>query len=262
MHEKFIGSPSLGRAIDQEAMVDQVSHGGHAEARIAARPQSAMRSVIPPLQRRVVTLQLDNGRDGLLYVPAHTATPCTLVVLLHGAGGNAQHGLDLLRAYADHANLILLAPASRSTTWDVIADRNRYGADVAAIDGALEQVFATYAIDATRVGIGGFSDGASYALCLGLGNGDLFTHVIAFSPGFAAPAAVYGRPRVFISHGSEDKVLPIAACSRRIVARLQRSGYALDYHEFAGGHEIPSDIAARAVQWLQAHPHRQQAQHA
>jgi len=34
----------------------------------------------------------------------------------------------------------------------------------------------------------GFSDGASYALSVGITNGDLFTHVIAFSPGFVAPA--------------------------------------------------------------------------
>jgi len=51
------------------------------------------------------------------------------------------------------------------------------------------------------VAIQGFSDGASYALSLGLTNGDLFTHVIAFSPGFAAPAEQRGRPRIYVSHG-------------------------------------------------------------
>jgi predicted esterase len=33
--------------------------------------------------------------------------------------------------------------------------------------------------------VSGFSDGASYALSIGPANGDLFTHVMAFSPGFA-----------------------------------------------------------------------------
>ena len=47
----------------------------------------------------------------------------------------------------------------------------------------------------------GFSDGASYALCLGLLNGDLFTHVIAFSPGFVTDGSRRGKPRVFVSHG-------------------------------------------------------------
>jgi phospholipase/carboxylesterase len=34
------------------------------------------------------------------------------------------------------------------------------------------------------VALGGFSDGASYALSLDLTNGDLFASLIAFSPGF------------------------------------------------------------------------------
>lgn len=42
---------------------------------------------------------------------------------------------------------------------------------------------AGVAIDPAHVAIGGFSDGASCALSLGLVNGDLFTHVMAFSPG-------------------------------------------------------------------------------
>jgi hypothetical protein len=38
--------------------------------------------------------------------------------------------------------------------------------------------------------------------------------VLAFSPGFAAPMVTHGRPRVFIAHGDEDRVLPIERCSR------------------------------------------------
>ncbi len=55
----------------------------------------------------------------------------------------------------------------------------------------------------------GFSDGASYALSIGLTNGDLFTHVVAFSPGFASPVTYTGKPPVFVSHGTHDEVLPI-----------------------------------------------------
>ena len=51
-------------------------------------------------------------------------------------------------------------------------------------DEALVRVFATYPVDPTHLAISGFSDGASYALSLGLANADLFTHIVAFSPGF------------------------------------------------------------------------------
>jgi predicted esterase len=88
---------------------------------------------------------------------------------------------------------------------------------------------SSYAIDPARVAIGGFSDGASYALSLGLTNGDLFSHVLAFSPGFMAPAGQEGSPRIFVSHGTRDAVLPIDRCSRRIVPTLRRAGYDVAY---------------------------------
>jgi phospholipase/carboxylesterase len=195
-------------------------------------------------------LELDGGRDGLLYVPAgyRPDHPAPLAVMLHGAGGNAQHGISLLHELADAAGLILLAPESRRQTWDVIM--GGYGPDVTYLDRALAQLFARYGVDPARLAIGGFSDGASYALCLGITNGDLFSHVIAFSPGFMAPAARKGAPRLFISHGTRDQVLPIGPCSRRIVPQVERAGYDVLYHEFDGPHTVPAEIAREAVDWL------------
>jgi predicted esterase len=103
----------------------------------------------------------------------------------------------------------------------------------------LAWTFSSYAIDPARVAIGGFSDGASYALSLGFTDGDLFPHVLAFSPGFAAPARRVGSPRIFVSHGTRDAVLPIDRCSRRIVPTLQRTGYDVAYRKFDGGHAVP-----------------------
>ncbi|WP_242920657.1 alpha/beta hydrolase [Pontibacter liquoris] len=98
------------------------------------------------------------------------------------------------------------------------------------MDQALAYTFDNYAVDPTRVAIGGFSDGASYAFSLGLTNGDLFTHIIAFSPGFAFTHETKGSPAIFISHGLHDTVLPINACSRRIVPQLQQQGLSYNVH--------------------------------
>ena len=199
----------------------------------------------------LLPLMLGSARDSYLYVPAtyQAERPAPLVLLLHGAGGHARQGLELLRSLADAAGLLLLAPASREHTWDLLVGR-RYGPDLALIDRALEQTFSRYAVAPERVAIGGFSDGASYALSLGITNGDLFTHVIAFSPGFMAPAGQTGSPRIFISHGTRDGVLPIDRCSRRIVPQLERAGYDVLYREFDGGHTISPDIASEAVGWF------------
>jgi predicted esterase len=198
------------------------------------------------------TLGLAAPRDGLLYVPPgyRPNTPAPLVVSLHGAGSNEQRGLSLLRALADEAGLLLLAPASRARTWDVVL--GGYGPDVEYIDRALAWTFERYAVDAERLAVGGFSDGASYALSIGLTNGDLFKQILAFSPGFAVPATRRGSPRIFVSHGTQDTVLPIEQCSRRIVPALQRSGYDVRYDEFEGPHAIPPEIARAAVERLLA----------
>ena len=200
-------------------------------------------------------LPIGSRRDSYLYVPPHDdpQQPRPLVLLLHGAGGHAQEGLEVLRHLADQAGLILAAPASHAGTWDIIA-RRAYAHDLAMVDLALEYVFAHYAIDSRHLAIGGFSDGASYALTLGLANGELFSHILAFSPGFIGPMTPRGRPRVFVSHGDADRVLPIDPCARTIARRLRGAAYDLLYREFQGGHVIPSMIAADAVKWLMGSP--------
>jgi len=80
--------------------------------------------------------------------------------MLHGAGGDARGGLTPFQNLADATGLILLAPASRRQTWDVLV--GGYGPDIALIDQALAQTFSHYAVDPTRIAIEGFSDGASY----------------------------------------------------------------------------------------------------
>lgn len=217
------------------------------DACLHARPGPVTRPAPIGLQ----PLKPGTQRDGYYYVPSRydPAHPAPLVLLLHGAGGHAHHGLDILRHLADDYGLILVAPASTGQTWDLIIE-SAYGADVNLIDQSLEQIFDRYAIDASHLAIGGFSDGASYALSLGLPNGELFTHVVAFSPGFFVLETPRGQPGIFISHGTGDKVLPIDLCSRKIVPRLEGAGYDVAYHEFDGGHAIPPEIARQAVEWM------------
>ena len=197
-------------------------------------------------------LELGGGSEGYLYVSVgcEARHPAPLALLLHGAGEDARDGLAQLRQQADGIGLILLALSSRGATWDLVLGRGRYGRDVAAIDEALGQVFSSYAVDPGRVAVGGYSDGASYALSLGISNGDLFGHVLAFSPGFMAPAGRVGSPRFFVSHGTRDGWLPIDRTSRRLVPELQGLGYDVRYQEFDGPHVVPPEIAHQAVDWF------------
>ena len=221
-------------------------HGSEQEAgaRITARPSGGTKTAGPQTR----TLGLDAKRDAHLQLPSKPAEgPVPLLVLLHGAGGSGAGILKRLGTFADEAGIAVLAPDSRASSWDAI--RGDFGPDVTFINRALERVFQSVAVDPQRIIVGGFSDGATYAISLGLQNGDLFRRVLAFSPGFYVGDAPQGKPRVFVSHGTRDEVLPIDRCSRIIVPRLQKGGYDVTFREFEGGHEIPADIARAGMRW-------------
>jgi phospholipase/carboxylesterase len=146
--------------------------------------------------------------------------------------------------------VLLLATTSVDATWDLIA--GGLGRDVAVLDAALAQVADRCAV--TRTGFAGFSDGASYALSLGLANGDLVDAVLAFSPGFAAPPARTGRPAVWLCHGRADRVLPVDACGRRVAHRLRDLGHAVVYEEFDGGHVLVPALLRNSLAWWRALP--------
>ena len=199
-------------------------------------------------------LPLDGPTGELLalaYVPEPVdGRPYRLAVVFHGAGGSPRDGLNLLLSIADRHRILLVAPKSAGTTWDLIVDG--FDVDVRRVDRVLEEILDSYPV--SEMIIGGFSDGASYALTLGLTNGDLFDAVLAFSPGFAAPMVVHGRPRIYIAHGTGDRVLPIDQCSRHLVSRLTSLEYEVTYQEFDGGHEVPQAVIDRGVSWLWGTP--------
>ncbi len=221
--------------------------------RLAARPGKLLPNQTD-LSPGVHAVGNNGKRDALVYVPVRYSKniPAPLAVMLHGAGGDAEHGLSLLRWLADVNNLIVLAPVSYEHSWDIISS-DHFGLDVAFIDHALNNVFGRFSINTAQVAIGGFSDGASYSLSIGLINGDVFTHIMAFSPGFFYSPITFGKPEVFISHGTQDTVLPINPCSRKILPRLQKQGYNVSYNEFEGPHVIPEEIGMTAMQWFINH---------
>lgn len=136
-----------------------------AKGRLRSRPTQLTQKGTPGLH----PLKLDGARDGFLYVPKgySSSSIAPLILMLHGAGGDAEGALNILQRLADPVGAILLAVDSRSSTWDIIT--SQYGPDIDFIDRALAQTFSRYAIDNRRIAIAGFSDGASYALSVGMG---------------------------------------------------------------------------------------------
>jgi phospholipase/carboxylesterase len=219
----------------------------HDEGRLGARARRRGGGRARPGLHRLATAE---GGTGLLLVPrglpARRAAP--LVVALHGAGGRASGAVRPLRALAQERGVVLLAPDSRGATWDRV--RGAFGPDAATVDALLAQALSRVRVDPRRLALLGFSDGASYALSLGLTNGDLFSHLVALAPGHAAPSRLRGRPSVWIAHGLRDSVLPIERTSARLVPLLRRQGHRVRFRTFAGGHEVRPEIARAALLWV------------
>jgi phospholipase/carboxylesterase len=214
--------------------------------RLHVRPTSPVETITPGFYQI-----RDDVWSSLLLVPQRYMrhVPMPLVVALHGAGGDANGPINLLGPYAESEGFVLLAPKSTGGTWDGV--EGIYGPDIAIVDAALRSTFRRCNINARRICLEGFSDGASYALGVGITNPEVFSRVVAFSPGFVPNSEMQPvKPPVFISHGRSDAILPIETASHVIVPQLRSSGYNVTYFEFDGNHTVPQAVAEAGVQFM------------
>ena len=184
--------------------------------------------------------------------------PRPLLILLHGAGEPPEMLVDAFRAAADERGLILLAPKSAGDTWDAIGavkqlrttptgrDAERlFDGDATRVESAMREIGQRTTIATKQIVIGGHSDGASYALSLGLWNPRLFRGIMALSPGgLLAPEDKDRGQRVFIAHGRSDRVVAIQHDEQLIAEPLTAAGLNVRFRSFDGGHRInPASIS-------------------
>jgi predicted esterase len=214
-------------------------------ARLRSRPGKPKKAA----QIGLHDFDLVKGKNGVLSVPKgyKPEKPVPLIIMLHGGIGR-DSSYNVFCELAAEDGIAVLMPDSRGRTWDFLL--GGFGPDIAFLDRALAYAFERLAVDPKRLAFAGFSDGASYALTVGLANGDLFTHVMAFSPGFMVPPARVGKPRIFVSHGTQDEILPFGNSRGQTVPQLKKWGYETIFREFAGNHTIPAEVGREAFRWF------------
>ena len=240
---RFIALGSLGAMGAMGCFGLQTTASTTGGVYFTARPGAPFSSIRPGLHE----IGLDVVRDAQLYVPKgyqpERRTP--LLVLLHGAGRSSSEWTSpqTVRDVLDELGIAMLAPSSRDFTWFP------GGPDVAFIDQALNWTFRRLNVDPGYLGLGGFSDGASAALSLGVANGDLFPQLLGFSPGYLEAQAIQGKPRIFVTHGMQDEILPFAN-AQQIVNTLRASQYEVEFITFEGGHTLGVELGRQAFQWF------------
>ncbi|MCL6698482.1 hypothetical protein LZ496_06755 [Sphingomonas sp. NSE70-1] len=204
------------------------------------------------------------GANAFFYRPAAASTsPRPLIVLFHGAGMSARNFLDGAKAEADRCDCLLLSVQSTGATWDTIglvsaASRNGramrddlFGADAGRVEQALSIALRAPDADHRAVVFAGFSDGASYALSLGLANPAIVRGVVAFAPGFhLEPAAIDPKQRLFIAHSPADQILSFERTRDDTVASLKKAGFDISFRQFEGGHRVDKTLLSEGVDFV------------
>jgi phospholipase/carboxylesterase len=204
----------------------------------------------PPLAPGRHNLGLFDTRDYALIVPdgINASTPTPLMVLFHGGGGSAEKILPVMQTHAEHHKFLLLVPQSLMPTWDIVIAGN--GPDRERLDTALADVSARFTLNPDRICFAGHSDGGSYALSNGLCNGDIVTHILAFSAGFMTVLHQEGTPFIFMAHGTKDEQTPVESAGRAHATRLHSAGYDVTYVEYDGPHKSQPHIVEAGVMYF------------
>lgn len=233
-------------------MIDPGLLAGPLAGRLSFRPGEAPTAA--PLAPGRHGLAFPEGREAVLVVPEglEPGAAVPLLVMFHGAGGDANRVLPHWVAHARARRFLLLAPQSMFPTWDIVI--GGHGPDLQRLDGALSVVASHFRIDPTQLAFAGFSDGGSYALSLGLTNGDVASHVIGLSAGFMNAFTQFGTPRFFLAHGRSDSQLPMETSAHPHAKRLLDGGYDLTLQPFDGDHVIVPWVVARAVEFFLGPP--------
>jgi predicted esterase len=160
----------------------------------------------------------------------------------------------LTRDEPERRQALFLIPRSLAPTWDLIAGGGR--PDLDFLEWAYSLVYRRYPIDPARQALLGYSDGASYALSVGLSNPRVFSAVMGWAAGFRAfdPVAAAGcdrRPRVLLEYGTHDELFPFERVALPMRADLERDGYDVTFRVDEGGRHWPSGSFQReALDWF------------
>ena len=180
-------------------------------------------------------LTLGNGQAARMHVTPGDG-PRALIVALHGAGGTPAGAIEAFGGAWDEPGLVLIAPASKGQTWSIL--RSQQDLDLESVNLALAEAYERCTIDRRRIAVGGFSDGATYALTLGVSNGDLFPAVIALLARRDRRGRAAGRPALLRLARHARQRPSDRQRRRRCRPQAPPGRLPVTYRRFRGDHEV------------------------
>jgi predicted esterase len=211
-------------------------------------------------------VRVENGESRALLLTPDRIDPerlYPLVTVFHGAGRREEKLAQAYRGEPGARDALFLIPRSHYPTWDLIKADDR--PDLDFLEWAYDLIYRRYPIDPERQGLIGYSDGASYALSVGLSNPGIFRAVMGWAPGFLVldPARISEqdpKPAVLLEYGTHDQLFPFERVAIPMRERLERMGYAVHFRVDEGGRHWPSgDFQPEALDWFFSEPWRRRS---
>ena len=193
-----------------------------------------------------------------------------LLLLLHGYGSNEEDLFSFASELPNDSYVISVrAPYDLQPyghAWYAIhfdADENKFSDNVQAkksvelIAGFIDEIIKQYPIDAKKVTLIGFSQGAILSYATALTYPEKVAKVVALSGYFnkeimpeVIDTKAISHLKFFVSHGSVDQVIPVE-WARKAKPALENLGLEIEYHEYPVGHGVAPQNFFDFKNWLQ-----------
>lgn len=205
-----------------------------------------------------------------VYVePEGDATSRPAVIILHGRGANEQDLLPIANQLPDELAVVSLRapdPLQGGYTWyelDLSAGglhasqphAAEFARSLDLVRESVEAAVETYDLDADRIGLLGFSQGAITSLSLLLEEPNRYAWVVALhgylpdSHADVEPDGIEGKP-VFIGAGSGDRVIPEFR-SEAAAERLKTLSADVRFESYPTGHGVAPEELADVVGFVE-----------
>lgn len=187
---------------------------------------------------------------------APTDGPAPAVFVLHGRGADEHDLLSIAEELPETYHIVSLRAPDRlqgGYTWYELdlsggglhqsqPDAADFERSRRLVSESIDAAVDAYGLDADRVGLFGFSQGAITSLSLVLDDPDRYSWIVALhgylpeSHSDLAPDGVADKP-VFIAAGAADEIIP-ATRTEAAADRFEEIGAAVEYAVYDGGHGI------------------------
>lgn len=201
-------------------------------------------------------VRIENGpSSGVLLTPEvmDPARSYPLITVLHGAGRQDEMLVKACRSEPERRQALFFVPRSVAPTWDLIAGGGRVDLDF--LEHAYDLIYRRYRVDAFSQCLIGYSDGASYALSVGLSNARFFSALMVWAAGFvvldpATADASAPKPRLYLEHGTHDQLFAFEQVALPMKQNLEKAGYDVTFSVDEGGRHWPSgSFQSEALDW-------------